>query len=88
MSGYINTTADYGGIHTNMGIPNKAAYNTITTIGKEKSEKIYYRALTQYWTSTSTFLDAKNAPVQSAKDLYDTTTANQVSAAWDQVGVK
>lgn len=88
MSGYLNTTADYGGIHTNMGIPNKAAYNTITTIGKEKSEKIYYRALTQYLTSTSTFLDAKNALVQSAKDLYGTAVADQVTAAWDKVGVK
>ncbi|TDM39883.1 peptidase M4 family protein [Macrococcoides goetzii] len=88
MSGYYNTTADYGGIHTNIGIPNKAAYNTITTIGKEKSEKIYYRALTQYLTSTSTFLDAKNALVQSAKDLYGTTVADRVTAAGDKVGVK
>lgn len=87
MSKYLNTTADFGGIHTNMGIPNKAAYNTITTIGKEKSEKIYYRALTQYLTSTSTFLDAKNALVQSARDLYGETTATSVKAAWDKVGV-
>lgn len=88
MSGYVTTTADYGGVHTNMGIPNKAAYNTITAIGIDKSQQIYYRALTQYLTSTANFLDAKQALVQSANDLYGTTIANQVSIAWDQVGVK
>lgn len=87
MRSYINTTADNGGIHTNMGIPNKAAYNTITSIGRAKSEKIYYRALTQYLTSTSSFADAKNALIQSARDLYDETTATNVKNAWDKVGV-
>lgn len=79
---------DRGGVHINSGIPNKAAYNTITKIGKEKSEKIYYRALTQYLTRQSQFKDAKSSLVQSAKDLYGDQVANDVKAAWDQVGVK
>lgn len=69
MSGYVTTSADYGGVHTNIGIPNKAAYNTITSIGIDKAQQIYYRALTQHLTSTSNFLDAKQALVQSAIDL-------------------
>ncbi len=35
-----NTDAgDYGGVHTNSGIPNKAAYNTITKIGVKKRSR-------------------------------------------------
>ncbi len=83
-----NTSAgDWGGVHTNSGIPNKAAYNTIQSIGKTKAEKIYYRALTQYLTSNSQFVDAKKALAQAASDLYGTTEVNAVNAAWTAVGV-
>lgn len=78
---------DWGGVHTNSGIPNKAAYNTIQAIGKAKAEKIYYRALTQYLTVNAQFVDAKKALVQSATDLYDATTAQAVTNAWNAVGV-
>ena len=37
MDDYVNTQSDNGGVHTNSGIPNKAAYNTIRSIGKGKS---------------------------------------------------
>ncbi|WP_414054776.1 M4 family metallopeptidase [Macrococcus equi] len=87
MSQYVNTTADNGGIHTNMGIPNKAAYYTITAIGKDKAEKVYYRALTTYLTSNATFADAKQALTQAAQDLYGATVAAQVTDAWNKVGV-
>lgn len=88
MSDYVNTSSDNGGVHTNSGIPNKAAYNTVKSIGNEKSEQIYYRALTEYLTSNSDFQDAREALIQSAKDLYDDETADQVAEAWDAVGVK
>ncbi|MFD2867362.1 M4 family metallopeptidase [Kurthia populi] len=83
-----NTKAgDWGGVHINSGIPNKAAYNTIQKIGKVKAEKIYYRALTQYLTTNSQFVDAKKALVQSATDLYGATEAAAVTEAWNAVGV-
>ena len=83
-----NTSAgDWGGVHTNSGIPNKAAYNTVQAIGKAKAEKIYYRALTQYLTSNAQFVDAKKALAQAASDLYSTTEVNAVNAAWTAVGV-
>ncbi len=87
MSQYVHTTSDNGGVHTNSGIPNKAAYNTIQRIGKDRSEQIYYRALSQYLTSTSNFNDAKASLYQSALDLYGQNVASQVAQAWEDVGV-
>ncbi|WP_064092949.1 M4 family metallopeptidase [Rossellomorea aquimaris] len=89
MNNYVNTSSDNGGVHTNSGIPNKAAYNTISSIGKTKAEKIYYRALTVYLTPTSNFSYARAALLQSAADLYGSgsSTYNSVKSAWDAVGV-
>lgn len=89
MNNYLYTTADYGGVHTNSGIPNKASYliTTNSSIGLEKAEKIYYRALTMYLTSTSNFQDARNALAKSAEDLYGVTESNAVISAWSAVGV-
>ncbi|HFQ2433661.1 TPA: zinc metalloproteinase aureolysin [Staphylococcus aureus] len=88
MKDYVFTEKDNGGVHTNSGIPNKAAYNVIQAIGKSKSEQIYYRALTEYLTSNSNFKDCKDALYQAAKDLYDEQTAEQVYEAWNEVGVE
>lgn len=80
---------DYGGVHTNSGIPNKAAYFTISKVGVAKSEQIYYRALTQYLTSNAQFVDAKKALAQAAADLYGANSTEQtaVTSAWNAVGV-
>lgn len=87
MSQYVNTTSDNGGVHTNSGIPNKIAYDTISQLGQDKSEKIYYRALSQYLTVNSNFADAKQALAQSAFDLYGQTTAETVYNIWTNAGV-
>ena len=78
---------DYGGVHINSGIPNKAFYNTVTVIGKAKAEKIYYRALTYYLTPNASFSDARAALIRSAQDLYGSTEANTIANAWSSVGV-
>ncbi|MEM6631138.1 MAG: M4 family metallopeptidase, partial [Bacteroidota bacterium] len=70
MDEYVETQDDNGGVHINSGIPNHAAYRIIEEIGRDRTEQIYYRALTQYLTRSSNFLDARFAIVQSAKDLY------------------
>lgn len=88
MSNYYTGQGDNGGVHTNSGIPNKAAYYTITQLGNDRSQQIYYRALTQYLTSTSDFSDAKYALAQSAYDLYGQTAADTVWNAWNKVGVQ
>ncbi|MEI5909028.1 M4 family metallopeptidase [Bacillus spongiae] len=66
----ITREGDWGGVHINSGIPNKAFYNIATVIDLEKTGKIYYRALTKYLTSQSQFIDARNALLQASEDLY------------------
>ena len=66
---------DYCGVHTNSGVPNKAAYLlvqggthggvTVPGIGRTKVERIYYRALTEYLTRSSGYLDARRLTVQA-----------------------
>ncbi len=73
---------DQGGVHTNSGIPNHAyalmvdggTYNgfTVAGIGLTKAGKVQYRALSQYLTSASDFLDNYNALFQSCLDLVGT----------------
>ncbi|QHW36321.1 peptidase M4 family protein [Staphylococcus ursi] len=87
MRDYVNTSSDHGGVHTNSGIPNRAAYLTVDKIGQQQAEQIYYRALTTYLTSTSNFADAKASLVRSALDLYGDEVASQVESAWEEVGV-
>ncbi|MEW9500948.1 M4 family metallopeptidase [Jeotgalibacillus marinus] len=80
---------DWGGVHTNSGIPNKAFYNIANTIGLDKSGQIYYRALTQYLTSQSQFIDARNALLQSAADIYgeDGVEYNAIADGFAAVGI-
>lgn len=79
MSNYVYTDNDNGGVHINSGIPNKAAYNVATSIGKDKMEKIWYRALTVYLTSGSQFTDARDASVQAAADFFGIDSAEVVA---------
>ncbi|MDQ3373685.1 MAG: M4 family metallopeptidase, partial [Acidobacteriota bacterium] len=66
-------TSDNGGVHINSGIGNKAFYMvaaggthhrsgvTVTAIGTSAAEKIWYRALTVYMTSSTNFSGARTA---------------------------
>ena len=101
MSSYVNTQQDNGGVHINSGIPNNAAYlmtmggsnPTSGTavkfgIGWEKSEKLWYRANTKYFLSTTNFAQAAQAVMQAAKDLALTDNElNIVDCAWKATGV-
>ncbi|PGS54173.1 M4 family metallopeptidase [Bacillus sp. AFS041924] len=92
-------TADNGGVHTNSGIINKAAYLisaggthygvSVSGIGIEKLGQIFYRANTTYLTSSATFSQARAALVQSAADLYGASSAEvtTVKNAFTAVGV-
>lgn len=82
-------SGDWGGVHTNSGIPNKACYLIGTNIGVEKTEQIYYRALANYFTSSTNFSAAKAALSQAAADLYGANGAevNAVNSAFSAVGV-
>ena len=89
MSQYDNTSADNGGVHINSGIPNFAFYKFATVVGKDKAEKVYYRALTTYLVRTSQFLDLRLAIIKAAGDLYGAAGAEVTAAqsAFDAVGI-
>lgn len=78
MSEYYTGTNDNQGVHINSGIPNYAFYLIATVIGKSDAEKIYYRTLTFYLTSSSKFLDLRFAAVKAATDLFG-ASSNQVT---------
>ncbi|GAB7029281.1 M4 family metallopeptidase [Streptomyces sp. NPDC021749] len=62
----------------------------VTGIGRAKAEKIWYKALTTYMTSTTNYKAARTATLKAAGDLYGTTSAEYkaVGAAWAGVNVK
>lgn len=88
-------------VHYSSGLPNLAFYllsqggkhprgktsNEVPAIGIEKAHRIFYRALANYMTSTTTFAEARTATVQAATDLFDQATATAVGEAWAAVGV-
>lgn len=90
MSEYYTGSDDNGGVHLNSGILNKAYYTLANTITANKSEKIYFRALSTYLTRYSGFYDLRNAVIQSAADLYGGLSSTEVTAAkaaFDLVGI-
>ena len=78
---------DNGGVHINSGIPNHGAYLVAQALGREKTEQIYYRTLTQYLSPSSDFLEHANATVRAAQDLYGTSEANAVRQVFTQIGI-
>lgn len=58
-------------------------------IGREKAAKIWYRALSVYFTSSTGYAGARVATIQAAKDLYGTASAEAtaVARAWSAVKV-
>lgn len=59
-------------------------------IGARAASDVFYRALTVYMTSDSSFADARAAMLQSAVDLYGANSrqAKRVNAAWAAVNVR
>ena len=58
-------------------------------IGMDASLQIWYRALSVYMTSGTTYAQARVATMNAAGDLYGvgSTQQNAVAAAWDAVSV-
>jgi Zn-dependent metalloprotease len=73
-----NTRAgDNGGVHTNSGIHNKAAFNILTAVKggalvfkPEEAAAFFYLALTQRLSRTSQFTDSRTAVLDSARTLF------------------
>jgi vibriolysin len=95
---------DYCGVHDNAGIGNLAFYllahggkhprgktnMSVSGIGIDKAQHIWYRALTVYMTSSTNFAGARTATAHAAADLYGGSCSSvwqSVQHAWDAVGV-
>jgi bacillolysin/thermolysin len=89
MDDYNYTTSDNGGVHTNSGIPNKAAYLIGSQIGTDKMAAIFYRANCVYWTTTTNFSQGRAGCLQAAADLYGagSNEYNKVAAGFSAVGI-
>ena len=95
-------TSDNGGVHWNSGIQNLAFYllvsggthprsktsTSVTAIGMSAAEKIYYRALDVYTTSSTNFRVMRDYTLRAASDLYGSTSTQyaQVGNSWTAVG--
>ena len=73
----LSFSRDGGGVHTNSGIHNKAAFNVLTaekdgslTFTPQESAAIFYLALTQRLSRTSQFADSRAAVLDSARTLF------------------
>lgn len=96
-----SSSNDNCGVHTNSSISNHAFYLiaaggtnrvsgiSVTGIGTSAAEKIFYRALTVYMTSSTNFSGARTATLNAATDLYGSgsTQYNGVAQGWCAVGV-
>lgn len=63
---------------------------TVTGIGRNSAEKIWYRALTVYMTSATNYASARSATLSAAVDLFGLLSAeyNAVDTAWAAVNVQ
>ena len=83
---------DWGGVHINSGIPNKAFYLTAVGIGGNAWDApghIWYEALRASSANTQ-FQEFADTTYAKAGELYGTDSAEQraVSAAWREVGIR
>ncbi|RKG82554.1 peptidase M4 [Corallococcus sp. CA049B] len=72
-----------GGVH-----PRGRSTINVPAIGVEKAGRIWYKANTDLYTASTTYVQAKAWTIQAAVDLgYDQATQDAVKAAWEAVGV-
>ena len=73
----------------NIQSPMANGVTSITGIGNDHACRIWYRALTTYFTSSETYAQARAATLSAASDLYGATSAEYatVAQAWTAVNV-
>jgi Zn-dependent metalloprotease len=99
-----NTQAgDWGGVHVNSGIHNKAAFLVLTSeddaghlvMTPDEVAAVFYLALSQRLSQTSQFIDSRNAVVASARTLFRAASEDErdrkiaaIEAAFSAVGIE
>lgn len=86
---FCNRFNDFCGVHTNSGIPNKAAVLLAKKIGLEKLGKIYFLTLTQLLRTNSDFAEAKAQTQAACATLYGQASPDcaAVGEAFTAVGI-
>lgn len=69
------------------GGTNRTSGMSVSPIGLDEAEHVFYRALTVYMTSGTNFAGARSATMQAASDLYGAAAASTVGSAWSACGV-
>ena len=92
MSGYIETEEDYGGVHLNSGIPNRAFCLAALAIGGNAWEapgQIWYETLTTEIKANADFRQFADATIVVASRLFGDSSreTSAVRTAWQTVGV-
>ncbi|MEO1171140.1 MAG: M4 family metallopeptidase [Myxococcota bacterium] len=89
VDGLENTLeGDFGGVHINSGIPNRAACIARDAIGADALGRIWFRALRFHLGATSDFQDMVEATLTSCSELsLPSATCDSVQAAWAGVGL-
>jgi Zn-dependent metalloprotease len=103
MDDFLNTFGDNGGVHTNSGIPNFAAFKIITAQdgqGKflftpKELAAVFYIALTQHLTRQSDFSASRRGVTLAAQTLFRNDAGNvqaaklaAINQAFDDVGIE
>jgi bacillolysin/neutral peptidase B len=84
---------DNGGVHTNSGIHNKAAYNILTALDTagnlaltpQEVAGLFYLTLTQQLSRTSQFTDSRRGALVSGRTLFRAFPADQQQLKIDAV---
>jgi Zn-dependent metalloprotease len=98
MDGYVNSSndedGDWGGVHTNSGIPNRAFYLVATSVGDyswDPAGRIWYEALTdpalKNVNTQTTFEAFANLTIKHAQTIGGTAALAAVKKAWTTVKV-
>ncbi len=80
-------TNDFCNVHLNSTIPSHASYLVHQAIGKDKAEKLYYLALTQYYTAAATFASASEDVVKACAQIFDGETCTKVRQVYSELGL-
>ncbi len=101
---WYSGTGDNGGVHTNSGIGNYWYYllsvggsgtndlgnsYQVTGISMNSAERIAFRALTVYFTSSTNYANARLLTIKAAQDIFGVCSNEviQTANAWHAVGV-
>jgi bacillolysin len=89
MNEKFNGQDDNGGVHINSGITNHAFFLYAEEVSRAKAADVFYKALHDYLTKSSQFIDLRLAVIKAAGDLFGngSNEVTQAGLAFDAVGI-